>query len=302
VPRSWPSSLVAAALLGAAAALQAPNYRVTYHLRVVALTVADTQLLASGVVAGPPETSLRLSLRAGDAELRGLLGTLPEPDTVNLAALFFSRRQLGRSRRGLPLWEEDSYRRWARISWGGTARLFPFGQGRGGGGGGGGGGPGVTDAAHRPLWIEITVDRQFAAGETRASEEVTVVDSSISFSADAVIPPRRVTVRMSLVRGDTASSVRAVDLVPEAPGRRVSFVLGGETSDFDVTLDRPDPPRTGRDSALAVDADVVCLRLLVPGSSGPARIRCGRLDNVARRLALVDGDTLVATFAWPAGR
>ena len=124
----------------------------------------------------------------------------------------------------------------------------------------------------------------------------------VAFSAEAVIPPRRVTVRMSLVRGDTASSVRAVDLIPEAPGRRVSFVLGGETSDFDVTLERPDPPRTGRDSALAVDADVVCLRLVVPGSSAPARSRCGRLDNVARRLALVDGDTLVATFAWPAVR
>jgi len=37
-------------------------------------------------------------------------------------------------------------------------------------------------------------------------------------------------------------------------------VLGGETFDFDVTLERPEPPRTGRDSALAVDADVVCLR------------------------------------------
>ncbi len=285
--RSWHSSLVVAAVLGAAMAAQAPNYRVTYHLRVVTVAAAlDTQLLASGVVAGPPETSLRLTLRAGSAELRGLLGTLPEPDTVNLAALFFSRRQLSRSRRGLPLWEEDSYRRWARIGWGGTARLYPFG----------------SDVAHKSIWIEITVDRQFAAGETRASEEVTIVDSSIAFAADAVIPPRRVTVRMSLVRGDTASSVRAVDLVPEAPGRRVSFVLGGETSDFDVTLERPDPPRTGRDSALAVDADVVCLRLLVPGSSGPARVRCGRLDNVARRLALVDGDTLVATFAWPAVR
>src|SRR5256885_118394 len=153
-----------------------------------------------------------------------------------------------------------------------------------------------------PLWVEITVGRQFAAGETRASEEVTIVDSAVAFDAQAVIPPRRVTVRMSLVRGDTASSLRAVDFVPEAPARRVRFVLGGETFDFDVTLERPEPPRTGRDSALAVDADVVCLRLRVPGSSTPARVRCGRLDNVARRLALIEGDTLVATFAWPAVR
>ena len=301
---SWRSSLplpfAAAALL--AAALQAPNYRVTYRLRVLqpaagtgtgTVARADTQLLASGVVTGPPETTLRLSLRTPGAELRGLLGTLPEPDTVNLAALFFSRRAAGRSRRGLPLWEEDSYRRWTRLAWGGTARLYPFGPA----------GVGLPGRTGRPApWVEITVGRQFAAGETRASEEVTIVDSTILLDAQAVIPPRRVTVRMSLVRGDTASSQRTVDFVPEAPGRRVSFVLGGETFDFDVTLERPEPPRTGRDSALAVDADVVCLRLLVPGSSGPTRVRCGRLDNVARRLALVDGDTLVATFAWPAVR
>ena len=294
---SWRSSLpfAAAALL---AALQAPNYRVTYRLRVLQPAAgaggeADTQLLASSVVTGPPETNLRLSLRTPAAELRGLLGTLPEPDTVNLAALFFSRRVAGRSRRGLPLWEEDSYRRWTRLPWGGTARLYPFGRT----------GAGLPGRAGRPApWVEITVGRQFAAGETRASEEVTIVDSTVLLDAQAVIPPRRVTVRMSLVRGDTASSQRTVDFVPEAPGRRVSFVLGGETFDFDVTLERPEPPSTGRDSALAVDADVVCLRLLVPGSSGPARVRCGRLDNVARRLALVDGDTLVATFAWPAVR
>src|SRR5207302_1497715 len=194
VRRSWRSSLpFAAALL--AAALQAPNYRVTYRLRVVqpAAAGAGTQLLARGVVTGPA------------------------------------------------------------------------GAGR------------PTRSARPPLWVEITVGRQFAAGETRASEEVTIVDSAVLFDAQAVIPPRRVTVRMSLVRGDTASSQRTVDFVPEAPGRRVSFVLGGETFDFDVTLERPEPPRTGRDSALAVDADVVCLRLLVPGSSGPARVRCGRL-------------------------
>ena len=93
---SWRSSLpfAAAALL---AALQAPNYRVTYRLRVLQPAAgagagggADTQLLASSVVTGPPETNLRLSLRTPGAELRGLLGTLPEPDTVNLAALFLT--------------------------------------------------------------------------------------------------------------------------------------------------------------------------------------------------------------------
>jgi hypothetical protein len=283
----WRSSLSAAAVV-AAAASQAPNYRVTYRLRVVGRAGSDTSVLATGIVTGPPETKLRLSLRAGGTELRGLLETLPEPDTVGLAALFFGRRQVGRSRRGLPVWEEDSYRRWSRLPWGGTARLYPLGS--------------AARGAPRPLWVEITVGREFAAGETRASEEVTTVDSAVAFDAQAVIPPRRVTVRMSLVRGDTASSARTVDLVPEASGRRVGFVLGGETSEFDVTLERPEPPRSGRDSALAVGADVVCLRLLIPGGSGSARLRCGRLNNVAHRLALVGGDTLVATFAWPVVR
>jgi len=267
---------------------QAPNYRVTYHLRVVERAAAETRLVATAVVSGPPETDLRLSLAARGLALEGLLGTLPEPDTVNLAGVFFSRREAGRSRRGLPLWEEDSYRRWARIAWGETARLYPFGA------------PAVGQ--RRAVWVEITVSREFAAGETRASEEVTVVDSGVAFNAQAVIPPRRVTVRMTLVRGDTASSPQVVDLVPETTGRRVSFRLGGERSDFDVALERPDPPRTGRDSALAIAADVVCLRVVVPGSAEAARIRCGRLDNVARRVALTGGDTLMATFRWPAAR
>jgi hypothetical protein len=271
-----------------AATPQAPNYRVTYHLRVVERAAGETRLLASAAVSGPPETDLRLGLRAPATEVQGLLGTLPEPDTVNLVGLFFSRRQAGRSRRGLPLWEEDSYRRWSRIPWGGTALLYPFGP------------PGVGQ--RRTAWVEITVSRAFAAGETRASEEVTVMDSAVAFSAQAVIPPRRVTVRMTLVRGDTASSQRVVDLVPETTGRRVTFKLGRETFDFDVALERPEPPRTGRDSALAVAVDVVCLRVVAPESPETARVRCGRLDNIARRVALVGGDTLMATFVWPAAR
>ncbi|HEX4600661.1 MAG TPA: hypothetical protein VH116_04650 [Gemmatimonadales bacterium] len=290
MPRSWRSSLVvaAAALAAAAAPPQAPNYRVTYRLRVLEGHAPEPRLLATAVVSGPPETALRLSLHTDPATLEGLLATLPEPDTVNVAGVFFSRRPAGRSRRGLPLWEEDSYRRWTRIAWGGTARLYPFGP------------AGV--AQHRDLWVDLTVGREFAAGETRASEEVTVVDSAVALNVAAVVPPRRVTVRLALVRGDTASSPRVLDLVPEAAGRRVSFALGGARSEFDVTLERPEPPRTGRDSALAVDAEVVCLRLLAPGGATPARIRCGRLDNVARRLALTGGDTLVATFAWPSVR
>lgn len=292
---SWRSSLaVAAAGLGLGASLrtppepQAPNYRVTYQLRMVERVAGQVGVLATAVVSGPPETDLRLSLRTDRTELEGLLGTLPEPDTVNLAGVFYARREAGRSRRGLPLWEEDTYRRWTRVAWGGTARLYPFG-------------PESMNQRHA-LWVEVTMSREFAAGETRASEEVTIVDSAVAFAARAVVPPRRVTVRMSLVRGDTASSPRVVDLVPETTGRRVRFTLGGETFDFDVTLERPDPPRTGRDSALAVGVDMVCLRLVVPGAAEPARLRCGRPDNIARRVALTGGDTLVATFAWPAVR
>lgn len=287
------ANLIVAALgmsawVGVSAAPQAPNYRVTYHLRVVERTAGETRLLASAAVSGPPETDMRLALRAGATELQGLLGTLPEPDTVNLAGLFFSRRQVGRSRRGLPLWEEDSYRRWSRVPWGGTTVLYPFGP------------PGVGQ--RRVVWVEITVSRAFAAGETRASEEATIIDSAVAFSAQAVIPPRRVTVRMWLVRGDTASSRQVVDLVPETTGRRVSFRLGSEKLDFDVALERPEPPRTGRDSALAVAVDVVCLRVVPPESAEAARVRCGRLDDIARRVALVSGDTLMATFGWPPAR
>jgi hypothetical protein len=290
---SWRASLVVVALgvgvwVGVTAAPQAPSYRVTYHLRVVERAAGETRLLASAAVSGPPETDLRLALQARATELHGLLGTLPEPDTVSLGGVFFTRRLVGRSRRGLPLWEEDSYRRWSRIPWGETTLLYPFGP------------PAVGQ--RRVVWVEITVSRGFAAGETRASEEVTVMDSAVGFTAQAVIPPRRVMVRMTLVRGDTASSQRAVDLVPETTGRRVSFQLGRETFDFDVALERPEPPRTGRDSALAVAMDVVCLRVIAPESPETARVRCGRLDNIARRVALVGGDTLMATFAWPPAR
>src|SRR5207302_8676421 len=117
------------------------------------------------------------------------------------------RRARGGWRRGRPVGEEDGYRRWPRRRGAGRARLYPFGTN----------GAGVPARATRPpLWVEITVGRQFAAGETRASAEVTIVDSAIAFDAQAVIPHRRVTVRMSLGRGDTASSQRTGRVMPEA--------------------------------------------------------------------------------------
>src|SRR5882672_734131 len=79
---SWRASAVVAALgigvsLGVAA--QAPNYRLTYHLRVVERAAGETRLLASAAVSGPRETDLRLALRGRATELQSLLSTLPEP-------------------------------------------------------------------------------------------------------------------------------------------------------------------------------------------------------------------------------
>src|SRR5438046_5433165 len=145
------AALGMSAWVAVSAASQAPNARVTYHMRVVGRRAGETRLRASAAVSGPPETDMRLALRAGATELEGLLGTLPEPDTVNLAGLFFSRRQVGRSRRGLLLWEEDSYRRWSRLPCGGTALLYPF----------------VPPGAGKPhvVLVGVTDDRTYAAGE-----------------------------------------------------------------------------------------------------------------------------------------
>src|SRR5437879_13855883 len=106
--------------------------------------------------------------------------------------MFFSRRPAGRSRRGLPLFEEDSYRRWARVVWGGTTRLYPFGA--------------EWAGQRRALWVEITVDREFAAGETRTNVEVSLVDPAVAFNAPAVVPSPLVTVPLSLTRGGTPST------------------------------------------------------------------------------------------------
>src|SRR3989449_4208450 len=43
----------------------------------------------------------------------------------------------------------------------------------------------------------------------------SLIDSAVAFGAQAVVPPRRVTVRLTLVRGDTASSRQVLDLRSE---------------------------------------------------------------------------------------
>jgi hypothetical protein len=241
------------------------------------------------MVRGPQETDLRLSLRTDTAEVEALLEVSPEPDTAQLSGAFFGRRRVGRSRRGLPLWEVDSYRRATRLAWGTTVRLYPFGR--------------AQATQRHAIWLEIAVSREFAGGQTRPQEAVAIADSSVELTLEAVVRPRRAAVRLTLVRGDTASAPKVLDMVPDGPGQSVTFVLGpGQSRTVEVTLTLPEPPRAGRDSALATNADVLCLRVLDTAATEPARSRCGRLNNVARQIPLSDRDTLLATFAWPAAR
>lgn len=268
---------------------QAPGFRLTYVVRVLQRDGGQIRVLAAGTVSGPQDTDLRASLRTDTAEVEALLEVVPEPDTATLTGAFFTRRLAGRSRRALPLWEVDSYRRAMRLAWGGTTRLYPFGR--------------MLPEQTRAIWLEITVMRSSAGGQTRPQETVTIADSSLMLALEAVVRPRRSLVRVTLLRGDTASAPKVLDMVPDAAAQSVTFVLGpGQSRTVEVTLTLPEAPRAGRDSALATDADVVCLKVLDPGSTEPARSRCGRLNNVRRQIPLSDHDTLVATFAWPAAR
>ena len=102
--------------------------------------------------------------------------------------------------------------------------------------------------------------------------------------------------------GDTVSAPRGIDLIPEEPARVVQLVLKGRATTLVVSLTRPDPARSARDRALALDADVVCLKVSPPDAPQPLGTICGRLNNIARQLPLPTGDTLAATFAWPGPR
>ncbi len=276
------SALAAAALL---AVLQGPGTRVTYRVRVLANGARE---LARGSVSGPAGTDLRFALRTDSADIEALFQILPEGDTVNVAAEFFTKRRLGRSRRGLPLWEQDSYRRVVRLAWGDTARVHLFGRPRAG-----------RNAA---LWVELALERGFAGGEGRPAEELQVADEATDIRLEAVVRPRRARVILNLVRGDTVSGPRGFDLIPEAPARRVQLAMGGRRTALEIALNRPEPSPSARDRVLALDADVVCLRVIAPDAGQPVGVLCGRLNDVARRLPLPGGDTLVATFAWPGGR
>lgn len=273
--------------------LQSPGTRLTYRVRVLEPASVAPRLLASGAVSGSVDTDMRLTLRTDTAEVEAVFQVTPSGDSVNLGAEFFTRRRVGRSQRGLPLWEEDSYRRVVRLAWRDTARIYPFGVPSAARGDG---------RATRGMWVELILERLFSGGEGRPAEEFSLVDSTRVLRLETVVRPRRARVVLNLVRGDTVSAPRGIDLVPGEPPRIVQLVLGGRATTLVVSLARPDPPRTERDRALALDADIVCLRVSPASAAELLGQVCGRLNNVARQLPLPTGDTLAATFAWPGPR
>ncbi len=272
------------------AALQGPGTRLTYRIRVIEPAAVTPRILASGAVSGPLDSDMRLTLRTDTAEVEALFQVTAFGDTVTVAGEFLTRRLVGRSRRGLPLWEEDTYRRLVRMTWSDTARIYPFGTSL------------APAVARRALWVELILERHFAGGEARAGEQFELLDSTRDLSIEAVVRPRRARIILNLVRGDTVSGPRPMDLVLEEPARVVQLVLKGRPTTLVVSLTRPDPARSARARALALDADIVCLRVSQPAVLQPLGTICGRLNNIARQLPLPTGDTLAATFAWPGPR
>lgn len=284
-------------ILLALSTLQGPGTRLTYRIRVIEPAAVAPRIIASGSVSGPLDSDMRLTLRTDTAEVAALFQVTPVGDTVTLGGEFFMRRRVGRSRRGLPLWEEDNYRRVVRLTWSDTTRIYPFGVGKGATSFG-------TKVAPHGLWVELILEREFAGGEARPAESFELADSTRDFRMEAVVRPRRARVILNLVRGDTVSAPRPMDLVVEEPARTVQLVLRGRPTTLVVSMTRPEPPLSDRDRSLALDADVVCLRVAAPPAAAPQSLGtvCGRLNNVARQLVLPTGDTLAATFSWPGWR
>ena len=283
----WFSSAVLGAIV-----TQGPGTRLSYRVRIIEPSAVAPRVLASGSVSGPLDTDMRLTLHSDTAEVAALVQVTPSggSDTLNLRVSFFTKRLVGRSRRGLPLWEEDSYQRITRLAWSDTTRIYPFGA------------PRTATAGRGPAWIELVLERTFAGGEARPAEEIDLADSTRDLRLEAVVRPRRARVTLNLVRGDTVSGPRPMDLVPDEPARVVQLVLGRRATTLEVSLHRPDGARTPRERALALDIDVVCLRVSAPADTVPFGVICGRLNNVARQLPLPSGDTLAATFNWPGPR
>jgi hypothetical protein len=150
----------------------------------------------------------------------------------------------------------------------------------------------------------LVLEREFAGGEARPAESFDLADSTLDFRLEAVVRPRRARVTLNLVRGDTVSAPRPMDLVPDQPPRVVQLVLRGRSTTLFVGLTRPEPARSPRDRGLGREADVVCLRVAAAAAPPGQTLGtiCGRLNNIARQLPLPSGDTLTATFAWPGPR
>jgi hypothetical protein len=271
-------------------AQQAPGYRVSYRIAVTRVTADGPRTLAQGEISGSTETGVLLALRGERLEVETLFGIASDADSVTLTADFSTRRRLGDSRRGLPLWEHDGYRRVVRLAWGDSARVYPFGRSRRG---------------RDSVWIGLQLQREPAGGQTRSAETIEIArDAGLEIAMEAVARPRRVLVVLNMVRGEAVSPPRRYDFVPGGPSHRMDFVVGGRPHPVVITMTRPGPSATARDGALAADAEVVCLRVVEPAaeSDDATGIVCGRLNNVARRLPLQGGDTLVATFNWPGYR
>jgi len=211
------------------ASFQGPGTRLTYRVRVIEPASVEPRVLASGAVSGPLDNEMRLTLRTDSAEVEALFHLTPFGDTVSLGAEFYTRRRVGRSRRGLPLWEEDTYRRLVRLAWSDTARIYPFGQNR----------------REGSAFVELILERQFAGGEGRAAEQFDLVDSTRDLRVEAVVRPRRARVILNLVRGDTVSGPRPIDLVLDEPPRVVQLVLRGRATTLLVSVARQLPLPTG---------------------------------------------------------
>lgn len=289
---SWRPELLLACTLtaGAPAGAQGPTSRVEYGVQVVRAGAGGRRVVGGGAVSGPPETALRLALRGDSLEVEVLFSVDPGIDSaVTLIGDFTTRRRVGRSGRGLPLWEQDGYRRTQPVRWGDTARIYPTGVPR----------PGAAES----LWVEVAVDRRAAGAQTRPTSTATAGDAELEIALEAVARPRRAVVWLTLVRGDTSSPPRRMDLAIEGGSRVMDLPVGlAQRRVLEFALVRPEPARVERERTLATDADMVCLRVGEPGATQPLQSVCGRLNNVAYRLPLAGGDTLVATFAWPAAR
>lgn len=286
-PSWFPNVLIAVGVLGLAQGLTG---RVEYDVQVVRAGPSGRRVVATGLVSGPPETALRLALRGDSVEVEGLFSVDPGIDSsVTLLAEFTTRRRVGRSGRGLPLWELDGYRRSQPMVWGDTARVYPTGVPRRG--------------AAESLWVDVAVARHPAGALTRPTASVSAGDDELEVALEAVSRPRRAVVWLTLVRADTSSPPRRMDLVVEGGTRVMDLPVGlAGRRTLEFALARPEPARSARERTLGTDADMVCLRVGEPGGARPLQAVCGRLNNVAYRLPLSGGDTLVATFAWPAAR